>query len=465
MAAMALPWLVLIICFLTQIQAQQLSYLKEQIPLVDIEAVNAKESELKPGDVTGIFPPNLLRTPCIDQPNETNVEEIERWYESSQDELVYAKSLLESRDPTPELVDWNVSLYQLIIANIVNFRGGKTDEEPLRWIKSAAEVFELEYIPFTDLAWVEYPPVTVGPLEVVHSGPFCGVFVSNNSDKPFMILSFKGTTNELEAATNSLILSKLPTNDILYGQRVHMGMYNGLFNPIPTKTESAIDVIWNELERVAGDVLGGTEERPVPLYVSGHSLGAGYAQLAYVELFRKLDASSESPRKFNLSSLYAFAAPRVGIMPGPIVKIGLANKVHEVFQGHEKPIFRYSTEYDVVPFAPGIITLKSLGDLPDIVGWGFIHLDGGYILHPDHKGHLGYFTNEASERGGLPKDDPHGYSCWEYHFPTEYYHSIKKILDSEYEADAPGLLTYNDGNGGCESVSKTCKNAGASFTL
>jgi hypothetical protein len=144
----------------------------------------------------------------------------------------------------------------------------------------------------------------------------------------------------------------------------------------------------------------------------GHSLGAGYAQLAYVELFRKLNTSSS--RKFDLKSLYAFAAPRVGVTEGT----GLANTVHEVFKHSGKPIFRYSNEHDVVPFAPGIITLRGSSGRPDdnVVGWGYIHLDGGYILHRDREGPSGgYFTNETSERCGLPKGDQDGHSCWEYH--------------------------------------------------
>lgn len=154
----------------------------------------------------------------------------------------------------------------------------------------------------------------------------------------------------------------------------------------------------------------------------GHSLGAGYAQLAYVELFRRLDASSFN-LPFNLSSLYAFAAPRVSA----IKETGFANKVHEVFEGSDKPIFRFSNEHDVVPFAPGILTVRGPSGLPDdnVVASGWVHLDGGHILHRDRAGPSGkYFTNEASERCVLPKGDPDGHSCWEYHCGLPIYDSL-----------------------------------------
>lgn len=141
----------------------------------------------------------------------------------------------------------------------------------------------------------------------------------------------------------------------------------------------------------------------------GHSLGAGYAQLAYVELYRKLQPEFDMP--FNLKSLYAFAAPRVGVISGT----GLANKVHEEFEGSNKPIFRYSVQRDVVPFSPGIITYPDpLVNYTRV--WGFTHLNGGHILHRDKPNSSGkYFTDEDSERCKLPKNDPAGKACWEYH--------------------------------------------------
>lgn len=142
-------------------------------------------------------------------------------------------------------------------------------------------------------------------------------------------------------------------------------------------------------------------------------MGAGYAQLTYVELFRRLDAPDVG-KAFRLKSLYAFGPLRVAAILG----FGFANKVIEVFKDREQPIFHYSTEHDVVPFVPGIVTYRGLSGEPDdnIVASGWVHLDGGYNLHRDRAGPSGkYFTNEAPERGELPKGDLTGHSSWDYH--------------------------------------------------
>jgi len=212
--------------------------------------------------------------------------------------------------------------------------------------------------------------------------------------------------------------------------------------------EPAIDIIWKQLDRVAKDLLGGTESTPVPLYVSGHSLGAGYAQLAYVELFRRLDALDVG-KGFRLKSLYAFGALRVAAILG----YGFAHKVNDIFKDKEQPIFLYSTEHDVVPFVPGIVTYRGLSGEPDdnFVASGWVHLDGEHTLHRDRAGSSGnYFTNEATERGGLPKGDPDGHSSWDYHVHKEYYNSIKKIIDPSFDTPwPPPPREYPDANGNC----------------
>jgi hypothetical protein len=437
MAAMALSWLVLIICFLTHIQAQRLEYMKEQIPIIEDSIKPLRVPELPDYlQWTGIFPAKLLRLPCVRPPDESKLEEIRNWYGNSTDELEYAKGELEKPDDTPPEIDWKVSLYQLIIAYIVNLRDDTVDigeETSEQWIKPAAAIFGLEYIFFTDFAKLTAP--------YLHSGPYCGVFVSKGP-KPFMILSFKGTTYAEEGATNLHVIPTTQINNNLYNQPVHQGMYRGLFGQFIGPSDSAINVIWTKLEDVAKNELGGSEGNPVPLYVSGHSLGAGYAQLVYVELFRRL--ALETPKAYQLKSLYAFAAPRVGAILGT----GFASKVNEVFEGSRKPIFRYSNEYDVVPFSPGIVTRNMTGH--NIVTSGWIHLDGGYILRR-HLSRAPYWKSDTSEIGQLPKADEDGRTSWEHHFPAEYYYAIKKITDPKFvDPGPPAELDYDrDEDGKC----------------
>lgn len=95
---MALSWLVFTLCFLTHIQAQQLSYLKEQIPITEAsnKAVNAK-GNIPPGSITGIIPPRLLPFPCFQAVNQSKVDDVINWYKSSHEELEYAKGELQKR--------------------------------------------------------------------------------------------------------------------------------------------------------------------------------------------------------------------------------------------------------------------------------------------------------------------------------------------------------------------------------
>jgi predicted lipase len=50
---------------------------------------------------------------------------------------------------------------------------------------------------------------------------------------------------------------------------------------------------------------------PVPIFVTGHSLGAAYATLAFGEMMR----TPEPFGNIKLVDLYTFGSPRVGIMP------------------------------------------------------------------------------------------------------------------------------------------------------
>jgi len=394
---------------------------------------------------SGIFPSKLFPLPCVSPINESFIDLIQNWYDDSKDELEYAEGELGKLEDTPPEVDWRVSLYHLIIAYIVNFRdaddiiGGLPISK--KWIRPAAAIFGLEYIAFSDLALVPFPPL-------YHSGPFSGVFIKKG-ENPFMILSYKGTTNPLEGATNLAAIPTRQDDGSLYNQAVHQGMYDGLFKTFPFMLHPVINYTWTRLEQVAKISLKGSAEKPVPLYVSGHSLGAGYAQLAYVELFRRLE-NDNKPKAFQLKSLYAFGAPRVGAVHGD----GFASKVKEVFEGKGKPIFRYSNEFDVVPYVPGIMTVKSeTGD--NIVTSRWIHLDGGYILQRDAS--EPYWTPDPSEIGEGPKNDTDGRSSWEHHFPPEYYYSIKKIIDHDFDdPGAPPELEYPgpDDNGICPSKPK-----------
>jgi len=268
----------------------------------------------------------------------------------------------------------------------------------------AATAIGLEWVPFIDLALAPF-----SDHKTPASGPFAGVFV-NRGPKPFMILAFKGTTFPMEVTTDLLTGAVKPREgeDVLYGELAHKGMGQGLFKVFSYvgETQAAFEIIWEGLHAEAIK-LKGTSEEKVPLYVTGHSLGAGYGSLAYVELIRRVALTA--PTSFTLYDAWVFGSPRVMLNDG-------VKRVKTLLENPVRHFYRPAREGDIVPTLPYLI--------PRV----YKHLDIGYKLSPDSK--TGQFvTVRPSEIDKPPINDAP--ASWEYHWPHMYYKGIKKVLDPE----------------------------------
>ncbi|EJT97338.1 alpha/beta-hydrolase [Dacryopinax primogenitus] len=150
-------------------------------------------------------------------------------------------------------------------------------------------------------------------------GPFCGAFYpsASSSSAPFILLAFKGTTPsnvkewlvDLDFTAAAFVSSAGQQPDVCFGAPVSQGVSQALFDRYDISTKKApFDLIVEGLTELAG-VLGGANGNPVPIYVTGHSLGASYATIFYAEALRR--STSEYP--FVLVDLHTFGSPRVGL--------------------------------------------------------------------------------------------------------------------------------------------------------
>lgn len=363
-------------------------------------------------------------------PTPEDVENIAELYEESKAYMESAKAKLQT-PPLPTTVDWELALYAQFCSWIVNFGlDPNASEDPAEPSKSkqkdagteypkqlqhliidAATAIGLEWIPFVDLALAPF-----SDHEKPASGPFGGVFVSRGAN-PFMILAFKGTTFPMEVTTDTLAaaVQVRADEDVLYSELAHKGMGQGLFKAFTYvgETQDAFEIIWDCLHAEAHklQVASGDASTKIPLYVTGHSLGAGYATLAYIELIRRIGLAG--PTSFALYDAWVYGSPRVVLNAG-------AKRVKALLDDPVRHFYRPARNGDLVPTVPVVVGIHT-----------YKHLDIGYKLAPgNNEGN--FVTLRPSEidklpiNDAVPSNDP-----WKYHWPEMYYEGVKKVLDTQ----------------------------------
>ncbi|KPV72677.1 uncharacterized protein RHOBADRAFT_46721 [Rhodotorula graminis WP1] len=118
------------------------------------------------------------------------------------------------------------------------------------------------------------------------AGSFAGLFFSKpGSLKPFIVLAFKGTgpTAFAEWLTDCT-LDRTSVTSVLGGGGAHTGFFESLFrSPRRDYESNGYDTILRALKQVAKALKPGDKTK-VQLWVTGHSLGGAYAELAYMRL-------------------------------------------------------------------------------------------------------------------------------------------------------------------------------------
>ncbi|SCV70206.1 BQ2448_1600 [Microbotryum intermedium] len=146
-------------------------------------------------------------------------------------------------------------------------------------------------------------------------GAFGSVFYTKvDAQRPFMVLVFKGTTptNYSEFIVDCT-LKRVDATSFFGGGTVHEGFATQLFSMFDEPGVSALDAygpMTHQLKRIAKQL---RENHPnskmVPLWVTGHSLGAALAALFYA---RALRAPVDLGDHLELRDCYTFGGPRVG---------------------------------------------------------------------------------------------------------------------------------------------------------
>ncbi|EJT97340.1 alpha/beta-hydrolase [Dacryopinax primogenitus] len=241
-----------------------------------------------------------------------------------------AVELSTTAETSPEEIHWPITRLALMQSTAMYLRNldrvklaiAASDEgasealkESQKGIGELARSWGLEFMVLCDL-------VDDHPLSHWYwDGPFCGAFYPSfptfSSSTPFILLAFKGTTPtnvgewlvDLDFAAAVPAASAGEGEGVCFGAPVSKGVSQALFEPYDiAKKKVPFDLIIEGLRDLAC-ALGGGIRNPVPVYVTGHSLGASYATLFYAEALRR----PPNKEPFVLVDLHTFGAPRVGL--------------------------------------------------------------------------------------------------------------------------------------------------------
>ncbi|KAI0692918.1 hypothetical protein C8T65DRAFT_70852 [Cerioporus squamosus] len=154
--------------------------------------------------------------------------------------------------------------------------------------------------------------VTQGPDDLpTMSGAFCGLFISNSTDKPFMGVAYKGTSVDPEDITDILWRPIAPLRpDVAWGAPMHEGFYRGLFDTYTTEAYCP-QVPFDLMLQTLTDAYDSHDT--AQLHFTGHSLGGAYCVITYGEFLRRQAEAAFA--SFNFGDMCAFAAPRVCLEP------------------------------------------------------------------------------------------------------------------------------------------------------
>ncbi|THH20919.1 hypothetical protein EUX98_g8494 [Antrodiella citrinella] len=202
---------------------------------------------------------------------------------------------------------------------------------------------------------------TQGPHDtVLHSGAYCGLFISNSTSNPWAGIAFKGSNSIRDAITDLDWDPIAPLSPgVAFDAPVHKGFYYGLFGLFDGDDDYQIpfDLLVKQLAL--------SYDSPARLHFTGHSLGGAFCTLTYGEFLR---LQAETPfNNFNFGDMYSLAAPRVCLEP-------FADEVNLRTQsGGGKYLFRVVNRDDPVPTIPPRTESQ-------VVDYPFIHVGGAWEL-------------------------------------------------------------------------------------
>jgi hypothetical protein len=167
-----------------------------------------------------------------------------------------------------------------------------------------------------------------------------------------VILAFRGT--EIQKAADIRTNIAVQPRPLLGPGGVLIGHTHGGFI-------SGLDAVWP-------DLIAEVRRIKKPIWVTGHSLGAGLATLAAARLLaeRQHDIETTGRSDIDVRALYAFASPRTGLSD-------FVDRFNSLAAAHHVKTRRYFNRNDIVPSIPEGITGTLFG--------GFEHLRAGGWKH------------------------------------------------------------------------------------
>ncbi|BGP19426.1 hypothetical protein JCM10213_000663 [Rhodosporidiobolus nylandii] len=178
-------------------------------------------------------------------------------------------------------------------------------EEPVRVL---ARSWNLDYDGVSDLS-------TIG-------GPFASLFFTRiGKEAPFIILAFKGTTpDNLAEWITDFSFSRVPAGSFFGGGTAHKGFFSTLFKTDARRSGGdgygSIVAAIKHVARRLNDGRPENERRPIPLWVTGHSLGSAEGLLCFARFLESPDDFVDHEHggrvDVEVKDFYGFGTLRVG---------------------------------------------------------------------------------------------------------------------------------------------------------
>ncbi|GAB4380700.1 MAG: hypothetical protein Kow00121_37460 [Elainellaceae cyanobacterium] len=260
-------------------------------------------------------------------------------------------------------------------------------------VKVALSLAKTAYLIYEDLSYVAEISSQRWGVEIKNNFRYI-----NNRDRDtqafmfrtpdFVVISFRGSQERKDWQTNfSTRLKK-------FAFKTEMQALEEDVVPPKGQVHRGFQAAWNSVEiEVIKQIRRWNKERsrPLPILITGHSLGGALATVAAASLVK---------RGFNIQGLYTFGQPRVG-------DLVFANEIGQLLKGK---VFRFVNNNDIVPQIP-----------PPYLPWNPLRI---YV----HMGQMYYFN----ARGNLTTR------------PNPFIRAIDLVLGLIRDAFKPGFDAIND---------------------
>lgn len=232
-------------------------------------------------------------------------------------------------------------------------------------IDELADAWGMKFLPIDLLSNspVEHPEL---------DGPYCGIFYTTHTqeENPFIGVAFKGTSpiNRKKLAVDfnyQLVAAGKYFNDTPEIQ-VSEGVYTSLFGKLNGEDNTPYDLILSRIRERASQVPN-SKGGPIPIHVTGHSLGGSYASMCNTQFLIDVAPSLPGADEIVMGDEYTFGSPRVG-------KMAWATITSKLVDVHSDQSWRIVNNKDLVPRVPS--TSLKPREL------AFCHVDQGVHIWP-----------------------------------------------------------------------------------